>query len=177
MVDGNLFGTTAGGGTNLAGTVFKLDAQGVETVLYNFLGGKDGANPSGSLISDANGNLYGETQLGGNISGSCFVQGGCGTIFKIDPKTGNKSTFPLPSTFFVGALPFAGLALDSVGNLYGAAERGGDKTSGTTRPAIFSEQQLMVALLTLANCSRSTPRENSPCCTASRGPMASSREA
>jgi uncharacterized repeat protein (TIGR03803 family) len=57
---GNLYGTTSLGGTSNWGTVFDLDSSGTETVLYNFryING-DGANPFGSLIRDAAGNLYG----------------------------------------------------------------------------------------------------------------------
>jgi uncharacterized repeat protein (TIGR03803 family) len=48
---GNLYGTTAGGGTTGLGTVFKLGTKGNETVLYNFTGANgDGANPNAGLV-------------------------------------------------------------------------------------------------------------------------------
>jgi len=75
---GNLYGTTSfGGNVNGAhcggsgyigcGTVFKLDTNGVETVLHNFTG-PDGANPLSNLIMDASGNFYGTTRFGGQFA-------------------------------------------------------------------------------------------------------------
>lgn len=76
---GNLYGTTYGGGDQACelgcGVVFKLDTTGRETVLYSFTGGKDGANPSGIIRDDA-GNLYGTATAGG-CSGN-------GMVFKLD---------------------------------------------------------------------------------------------
>lgn len=66
---GNLYGTTADGGTYGAGTVFKISANGTETVLYSFAGGTtDGAQPEAGLIMDSTGNLYGTTRSGGGPS-------------------------------------------------------------------------------------------------------------
>ena len=74
---GNLFGTTAYGGTNGDGTVFKVNPTGTETVLYSFAGGPtDGANPVGDLVMDSAGDLYGTTVYGGANGG--------GTVFKIN---------------------------------------------------------------------------------------------
>src|SRR5579863_6944833 len=91
---GNLLGTTTfGGNVNLTdcdeagyigcGTVFKLDTNGVETVLHNFTGA-DGANASSNLITDAYGNLYGTTANGGNLQ-DCGGDGiaGCGVVFEL----------------------------------------------------------------------------------------------
>jgi uncharacterized repeat protein (TIGR03803 family) len=72
---GNLYGTTAGGGAS-CGTVFELSPKAgggwTEKILYNFgcdnQFGEDG--PIGSLIFDANGNLYGATAAGG--TGECY---------------------------------------------------------------------------------------------------------
>ncbi|MEN9391559.1 MAG: hypothetical protein RL017_857, partial [Pseudomonadota bacterium] len=79
-VNGNLYGTTAGGGSNYSGAVFKITPQGEETVLYSLhLFENDGAHPVASLIMDANGNLYGTTSYGGILS-DCLDSGiGCGT--------------------------------------------------------------------------------------------------
>ena len=64
--EGNIYGTTVGGGADNPGTIFKLTAGGwAETILYNFTGGNDGAYPSAPLIMDAAGNLYGTTLWGG----------------------------------------------------------------------------------------------------------------
>lgn len=80
---GNLYGTTIGGD----GTVYKLDPQGDETVLYQFTG-SDGSEPTGGLTMDSAGNLYGTTYLGGNSA--CDSGLGCGLVFKLDP-SGNET--------------------------------------------------------------------------------------
>jgi uncharacterized repeat protein (TIGR03803 family) len=76
------------------------------------------------LAKDAQGNIFGETQVGGNTTGKCFSLGGCGTIFRIDAGTKKFSTIH-KFRWSEGTLPFAGLAFDSKGNLYGVTEQGG----------------------------------------------------
>jgi len=79
---GNLYGTTVGGGyPNPGATVFKLDKFGQEIVLHSFTGGADGADPDSTLIMDDAGSLYGATLDGGDRS----CTSGCGVIFKITP--------------------------------------------------------------------------------------------
>src|SRR5947209_3333584 len=56
---GNLYSTADYGGTAFAGVVFKVAPDGTETVLYNFSGGADGAQPFSALVRDKAGNLYG----------------------------------------------------------------------------------------------------------------------
>jgi uncharacterized repeat protein (TIGR03803 family) len=73
---GNLYGVTAFGGALNKGTVFKVDARGNETVLYNF-GGADGEYPIGKLLRDDVGSLYGTTLFGGAFGG--------GTVFRLTP--------------------------------------------------------------------------------------------
>jgi uncharacterized repeat protein (TIGR03803 family) len=79
---GNLYGVTNQGGdfscsSYGCGTVFKVDPNGVETVLHAFKGGTDGQYPNGGVIRDQAGNLYGTTNRGGAY--------GYGTVFKITP--------------------------------------------------------------------------------------------
>jgi uncharacterized repeat protein (TIGR03803 family) len=67
---GNLYGITNTGGTSRCngsgcGVVFKLDPSGQETVLHSFTGGADGKFPSGGLVLDDAGNLYGAALQGG----------------------------------------------------------------------------------------------------------------
>ena len=114
---GNLYGTAySSAGSN--GTVFKLSANGIFTVLHAFtFSGTDGAFPSGSLISDSSGNLYGTTVLGGSY--------GAGTVFKLD-RTGNETTVYSFTYSSDGGLPYGTLARDSAGNLYGTTNQGGD---------------------------------------------------
>jgi hypothetical protein len=66
------------------------------TTLYSFTG-DDGANPTGGLLADANGNLYGTTTFGGDMSCSIHVNQGCGTVFQF---TGSGFVQPIS--------PFAG---------------------------------------------------------------------
>jgi uncharacterized repeat protein (TIGR03803 family) len=77
---GNLYGTTYFGGPNNTGTIFKLDKNGNEAILYSFTsddgqGNSDGAGPAGRLLLDANGNLYGTAFYGGHDD--------VGTVFKL----------------------------------------------------------------------------------------------
>jgi uncharacterized repeat protein (TIGR03803 family) len=83
---GNLYGTTYGGGATCfeqggCGTVFELmptaNGEWTPKVLFKFRGG-DGAYPSGGLILDNSGNLYGETEVNNS-------NGGPGTVFEITP--------------------------------------------------------------------------------------------
>jgi uncharacterized repeat protein (TIGR03803 family) len=80
---GNLYGTTESGGAANAGTVFKLDTTGTETVLHTFTGGMDGANPYAGLLQGAAGSLYGTALYGGDLS--CGFGIGCGVVFGIKP--------------------------------------------------------------------------------------------
>ncbi|HVM92407.1 MAG TPA: choice-of-anchor tandem repeat GloVer-containing protein [Terriglobales bacterium] len=82
--EGNLYGTTYWGGVYDQGAVYKLSPAGVETVLYSFSGGTDGANPMGGLTMDGQGNLYGTTLRGGNTQCPKY-NGGCGVVFKVTP--------------------------------------------------------------------------------------------
>src|SRR5579863_4919392 len=125
----NLYGTTGVGGEAGGcfgygcGIVFKLDSAGKQTVLYTFKGGADGGYPSGPIVRDAAGNLYGETAYGGDLS--CFPPYGCGTVFKLDP-AGKKTIFhKFTGTGGDGEHPWAGLVGDNEGNLYGATFEGG----------------------------------------------------
>jgi len=83
--EGNIYGATQAGGTLTYGTIFKLspnsDGSWTESVVYSFRGGSDGAVPTGSLVLDRLGNLYGTTVYGGG--GGCTY--GCGTVFKLTP--------------------------------------------------------------------------------------------
>ncbi len=106
------------------GTVFKLTPASsgwTETVLYTFTGGSDGREPYARLRFDAAGNLYGTTLLGGNINSVCST--GCGTVFKLTHASSGWTENVLYAFTGAadGASPYAGLASDSAGNLYGTA--------------------------------------------------------
>jgi uncharacterized repeat protein (TIGR03803 family) len=122
---GNLCGTTLDGGPQDLGVVFKLDANGNETVLYRFAGGEDGAYPFAGLFRDHRGNLYGTTFMGGG--NGCGGQG-CGTVFKLD--SSGRETVLYSFQELHGANPYGGLIHDSDGNLYGATLAGGPSNAG-----------------------------------------------
>jgi uncharacterized repeat protein (TIGR03803 family) len=128
--EGNIYGTTFVGGpypncgfySTGCGIVFKISPEGKESVLYSFYyGGKglDGEQPSGTLILDAAGNIYGTTQDGGG-------DGLYGDVYKLSP-TGEETIL---YSFFGdddGENPMAGLVRDPAGNLYGTTYQGGNK--------------------------------------------------
>jgi hypothetical protein len=129
---GNLYGTTAQGGTEGegSGTVFELGPNGsggwTETLLYRFQGGSDGWSPEAGLIFDRNGNLYGASFFGGGTA--CYGGSGCGTTFELSPNSGGVWTETLLHRFQGGndgANPEAALILDQTGNLYGTTFHGG----------------------------------------------------
>jgi uncharacterized repeat protein (TIGR03803 family) len=126
---GNLYGTTVGGGTDGFGTVFELSPDGSggwkEKLLHSFTY-RGGTNPYGSLVFDSAGNLYGTTQNGGSLN-ACQKHG-CGVVFELSPNGTGGWTEKVLHTFQDGQdgfNPFAGLTLDSAGNLYGTTYFGG----------------------------------------------------
>ena len=70
--DGNLYGSTAGGGANNSGTIFKLAQDGTLTTLYTFTGGTDGSSPEGDMLLMGK-NLYSTANAGGDPNCSCGV--------------------------------------------------------------------------------------------------------
>jgi uncharacterized repeat protein (TIGR03803 family) len=131
--DGNLYGTTLAGGTNNAGTVFKVSTTGVLTTLYNFCAQAyctDGSGPTPSLALGNDGNFYGTTQSGGNPNGYCYIYG-CGTVFKITPAGKLTILHALLGGSTEGANPYAGLVHATDGNFYGTTAWGGKGAYGT----------------------------------------------
>ena len=140
-IDGNFYGTTPLGGTNIncptafggpipCGTVFKITPAGKLTTLYSFCPEKpcpDGRTPEPGLIQAADGNLYGTTQFGG-FTDSNFCLYGCGTVFKITP-TGKLTT--LHKFNYKDGFSAYGLIQNADGNFYGASAVGGAVGYGT----------------------------------------------
>jgi len=135
---GNLYGTTIGGGTATCGcgTIFELSPPATvggawtEAVLYSFQGGNiDGAGPSGTLIFDQQGNLYGTT-----VGGS---EGDGGSVFELSPPALGGSWVETVLWAFNGNDPKGGqnpygkLVFDADGNLYGTTFYGGLHGAGT----------------------------------------------
>jgi uncharacterized repeat protein (TIGR03803 family) len=82
---------------------------------------------------DSAGNLYGTTQKGGTGCPSPFTPG-CGVVFKIDPAGNETVLYSFTGANGDGAFPFAGLILDSAGNLYGTTNSGGAAGGGFAGP-------------------------------------------
>jgi len=133
--NGNLYGTTGNIQSN-DGTVFELspgpDGTWTETVLHTFAG-KDGLVPSGGLIQDASGNLYGTTQYGGENYG-VGASIGDGVVFELSPASGGAWTETVLHSFSDshtdGGGPLTGVVIDGAGNLYGTTPNGGSHNSG-----------------------------------------------
>jgi uncharacterized repeat protein (TIGR03803 family) len=123
---GNLYGTTAGGGADGDGVVFKLepnsDGTWTESVLHSFTG-TDGKSPVAGLVFDAAGNLYGTTVGGGAGCGGS----GCGVVWKLQPKFDGTWTESVLHSFTGtdGVNPYnAGLVVHA-DILYGTTSAGG----------------------------------------------------
>jgi uncharacterized repeat protein (TIGR03803 family) len=128
---GNLYGMTTGTG-EFGGTVFELtrgqDGSWTESVLHSFVdNGSDGYGPTGPLVFDGSGNLYGTTGLGGANSG--------GTVFELSPNGDGTWTETILHNFGINAsdghYPYSGLVFDTRGNLYGTTAEGGANDAGT----------------------------------------------
>jgi uncharacterized protein YceK len=127
---GALYGVTNFGGTGSCslgcGTVFKLTPTPSgysKTTIHEFSGSPDASIPTGKLIMDSSGSLYGTTEAGGN-STSC---GSCGTVFKLTPSGGgyNETILYRFQGGSDGAGVSRGVVADSLGDLYGATTAGG----------------------------------------------------
>ena len=120
---GNLYGTTSQGGSDNAGVVFKVDPSGTETVLHNFAGGADGVIPTGGLVRDKAGNLYGTTSQGGTSND--------GIVFKISPSGKETILHTFTGSATDGKYPtYTTLLMDAQGNFYGVTEEGGSADGG-----------------------------------------------
>jgi uncharacterized repeat protein (TIGR03803 family) len=126
--DGNLYGTTAGGGTQSKGTFFKIGYNGTLTTLYNFCSltaCTDGAFPSGTVVLGSDGNFYGTTE---GVTSITF-----GTIYQMTP-TGTVTglyRFCQKTNCTDGTTPRWGLARDRGNTLYGTTSDGGLNGNGT----------------------------------------------
>jgi len=130
-----LYGATTTGGEIGDGAAFELSprpgkSRWKERVIYNFCPGDDctkGGNPSGALIADNAGNLFGVTSAGGDL--------GLGVVFELVPKGSRWKETRLYSfcqleSCYDGSLPAGPLFLDGAGNLFGTATSGGTLNEG-----------------------------------------------
>jgi len=131
---GNLYGTTAlGGDLNCqagfgCGVIFELSPRAETGGAWNyaalraFQGGDDGIDPTGYIVFDSAGNLYGTTQSGGQTNG--------GTVYRLSrAASGGPAWMESVLHRFTGsngdgAVP-NGLTWGKWGNLYGVTGEGG----------------------------------------------------
>lgn len=140
--DGRLYGTTFLGGNSTVngGTLFTLtppptvcraSCDWVKTTLWSF-GQNDGdaLRPGyGDLVFDAAGNIYGTTEEGGTTQPPCGP--GCGAVYMLSRSQGSWSeTLIYQFGDGPGYHPYAGVAFDGSGNLYGTTPYGGSADWG-----------------------------------------------
>jgi uncharacterized repeat protein (TIGR03803 family) len=119
---GNVFGTAPYGGTSHAGVVYRVSANGHETVLYSFTGGADGNSPSVGLTRDSSGNLYGTAPYGGTVANA-------GVVYKLDT-AGQQTVLYTFTGGGHGSNPVSGVVRDPAGNVYGTTYYGGSQNAG-----------------------------------------------
>lgn len=125
---GNVYGTTSLGGSPTAcrtfgcGIVFELSPSGNESILYDFNDPPDAGDCWGTLVRDAEGNLYGTSYAAGKYT--------YGALFKVDA-SGKEKVMHNFTGGSDGAYVTAPLFRDGSGNLYGTASLGGQAEGGT----------------------------------------------
>ena len=119
---GNVDDAAVTGGVDKAGTVFRVSPKGNFKLLYTFTGGTDGAEPSGGVVLDGAGNLYGPAYAGGQYA--------AGVLFRISPK-GKDTTLHTFAGGSDGAQPIGRVVVDTSGNVFGTTLDGGADNAGT----------------------------------------------
>jgi uncharacterized repeat protein (TIGR03803 family) len=113
--------------------------QWKKAVLYSFTAYTDGSLPSGGLVRDAKGNLYGDTSSGGEID--CESPNGCGVVFEVS-STGDETVLYSFTGGSDGANPHGGVIRDAKTNFYGVtSEGGGTGCNGSGCGTIFKLNQ------------------------------------
>lgn len=111
--DGNFYGTTSAGGTNGAGTIFKISSTGTFQVIKQLNAATTGSIPQGKLLVGSDGNFYGLTSSGGSNN--------AGTIFKVT-STGILTVLRHLSLTADGGKPFGGLIIAPTNTLVANAQ-------------------------------------------------------
>lgn len=117
--NGNMYGTTIGGGLYANGAVYAVNfTSGVNTPLYSFTGTPDGADPIGGLIQDSSGNFYGVAYRGGANN--------FGTVFELSPAGEFTLLHTLAGAPSEGNGPAGTLVSDGLGDVFGTTYAGGN---------------------------------------------------
>ena len=125
--EGGLVNHCSGGlGCGLVYEVVPSGSGWIGATIYRFMGTDDGAHPTGGVVADSSGDLYGTTA-------GLYGGDGLGTVFKLTQSGGGWTETTLYS--FQGGsdgeYPVAGLIFDQAGNLYGATANAGTANGGT----------------------------------------------
>jgi uncharacterized repeat protein (TIGR03803 family) len=115
--DGNLYGTTSGGGTHGAGTVFKITTSGAFTTLVSFDGVQAG-KPMAGLVEGSDNNFYGTTSNGGTAN--------AGVVFKITP----SGTLTVVASLTGDIAAPSKLVQGTDGKFYGTGQAAGATNAG-----------------------------------------------
>ena len=135
---GNLFGTTQSGGANGFGTLFEYQAStSTLMTLASFSFATTGYAPSGPLLEDQAGNLYGVAQGGGQYYS--------GVVFEYVAATQSLEAIYSFTGGNDGASPIGGVIMDARGNLFGATQSGGRYGHGTAYE-LSADRQTLVTL-------------------------------
>jgi uncharacterized repeat protein (TIGR03803 family) len=140
--NGNLYGTTSYGGAHDAGTVFRVNIGAKTLTTLAMFDVENGLNPYGTLIADADGNLYGTTFAGGAFT--------FGTVFRVAAGTHALETL---ATFdgANGASPFGGLIAEADGSFYGTTNYGGTYNCGTVFKLVLIPEPSAIILAMLVS--------------------------
>jgi uncharacterized repeat protein (TIGR03803 family) len=129
-LDGNLYGSTEGGGANQNnGLIFSISPEGALTTLYDFCARTnctDGGGPNPPILG-TDGNFYGTTYTGGANTNNVVCGGTCGVVYKVSPK-GVQTTlynFCAQANCVDGARPASVLTQGTNGDFYGTTQNGG----------------------------------------------------
>ncbi len=133
---GNLYGTTAGGGPTFNGTAFRLSPAGHETILHDFAGLPDGAQPEGSLLRLAAGDYIGTTYAGGTQ--------GAGAIFRVRRAPSGYDIMFSFTGAATGTNPIGNLIRDPGGTLYGTVTSGGAQGAGAVFAVTPANQESLL---------------------------------
>ncbi|MGH6890427.1 MAG: choice-of-anchor tandem repeat GloVer-containing protein [Rhizomicrobium sp.] len=116
--NGNLYGTSSGGGKASEGAVYKFVKDSRITLLYSFRLGPKGHNSISGVIMDGAGNLYGTTVGGG-------PKKSMGTVFELTPSGSEAVLYGFKGSPDDGAASTGGLLMDKSGDLFGTTYEGG----------------------------------------------------
>ncbi len=135
--DGSLYGSTSDYGPGGGGTVFRLTPSSSgysEKVLYAFgTHHGDGTNPTGPLLVDSSGDIYGVTFTGGSHSSP--AEGSAGNAFELTKTSGGyveHILYQFGSHTGDGVNPSSLLFNPVTGTFFGIASYGGDTGCGYT---------------------------------------------